>query len=642
MPNLTYTVADFIPFTKIVSADVNSRFNDIKTLLNTTKLDDTNLQNASITRATKLKPGTANYVLINAGDGTMSEEATLAFSRGGLGFVPVLAGAAGTAVVVNDAETGLALGTPAVDNLTEAFASWVATLTAGEAITTNDAVCVALHNGTGSNVYRVFKCDSDLPDRRYNFAGFALASASVTPQIKTWTDQGALITNNVVSWSINGRAYSQTFSVDNDTTLAAIAVKIAADPDVQSAVVTDAGSNDRLITITSKGALSLNIPTPAVTAGVSQTTVVIAQTQAPVGGSVRIKCFGPLSGMSGLVVGNQYYLSGTAGAITNLPTDGAPIFVGQALSTTTLFVNKNSTNYQFSTPVIFVRSHGGSTGITAANYQLDNEHFNFTSWSAGTSDAIARGRNQNGESSYAGFLRVIDGDELAGSGNASLLHRQYNKSTWSTGTNRGTPNTGGGLGTLANVFYVGTGSNSNTNTGVVDTIDAFNGSTWTNDVTSLGNSVSTPSCFVQGGKISFINGSSSGTGDRQLHNSYNGVTSTAETNIGTASEGQGGASAISSTGIALAGTSSTTMNYSRSWNGSAWSSNIATAATYANAQTTPNGPGIGFSSNDTKVYMNGGTTASTTSTNATQIYAGTWASGTASSNSRAAPSGAVF
>jgi hypothetical protein len=57
MPALAYTVSDFTPFTKIVSADVNSRFTDIKTLLNTTGLDDTNVQTAGLS-VTKLKKGT--------------------------------------------------------------------------------------------------------------------------------------------------------------------------------------------------------------------------------------------------------------------------------------------------------------------------------------------------------------------------------------------------------------------------------------------------------------------------------------------------------------------------------------------------------------------------------------------------------
>lgn len=75
MPLLSYTVSDFTPFSKILSADVNSRFTDIKTLLNTTGLDDTNLQNAGITRATKLKAGTAYAVVTNGAAGVMSEVA---------------------------------------------------------------------------------------------------------------------------------------------------------------------------------------------------------------------------------------------------------------------------------------------------------------------------------------------------------------------------------------------------------------------------------------------------------------------------------------------------------------------------------------------------------------------------------------
>jgi hypothetical protein len=68
MPALTYTVSDFTPFTKIVSADVNSRFTDIKTLLNTTGLDDTNVQTAGLS-ITKLKKGsgTAGQFISNNG-----------------------------------------------------------------------------------------------------------------------------------------------------------------------------------------------------------------------------------------------------------------------------------------------------------------------------------------------------------------------------------------------------------------------------------------------------------------------------------------------------------------------------------------------------------------------------------------------
>lgn len=53
MPALSYSSSSFpfTPFTKIRSADVNTCFTDIRTLLNTTKLDSANIQNSAITTA---------------------------------------------------------------------------------------------------------------------------------------------------------------------------------------------------------------------------------------------------------------------------------------------------------------------------------------------------------------------------------------------------------------------------------------------------------------------------------------------------------------------------------------------------------------------------------------------------------------
>lgn len=97
MPALVYTVSPFVPFTKISSSDVNQYFTDIKNRVNwsggtdtTTGLGDTNIQSVAasgggLTRATKLKLGTANHVVINDGTGAMSSESALALSRGGTG-----------------------------------------------------------------------------------------------------------------------------------------------------------------------------------------------------------------------------------------------------------------------------------------------------------------------------------------------------------------------------------------------------------------------------------------------------------------------------------------------------------------------------------------------------------------------------
>lgn len=84
MPTLSYPSADFTSNTLIRSADVNGKFNAIKTLLNTTKLDSTNVQSGGLTRD-RLASGTASHVIINDGSGVMSSEATLATTRGGTG-----------------------------------------------------------------------------------------------------------------------------------------------------------------------------------------------------------------------------------------------------------------------------------------------------------------------------------------------------------------------------------------------------------------------------------------------------------------------------------------------------------------------------------------------------------------------------
>lgn len=72
MPTLTIPNT-FSSGTVIASAQMNANFTAITTLLNTTGLDDDNLQNAGITRGTKLKTGTAHSIVINDGSGAMAE-----------------------------------------------------------------------------------------------------------------------------------------------------------------------------------------------------------------------------------------------------------------------------------------------------------------------------------------------------------------------------------------------------------------------------------------------------------------------------------------------------------------------------------------------------------------------------------------
>lgn len=134
MPALVYTKAPFVPFTKIVSADVNQYFTDIANRINwsggtdaTTGLSETNIQSVAVaggglTRATKIKFGTANYVVINSGTGALSEEAQLATSRGGTGQnIDVTSFLPGDVLQVNSTSTGFEVAPSAAGQTNKIF-----------------------------------------------------------------------------------------------------------------------------------------------------------------------------------------------------------------------------------------------------------------------------------------------------------------------------------------------------------------------------------------------------------------------------------------------------------------------------------------------------------------------------------------
>lgn len=85
MPSLSYPTADFTPFTKILSSDVNGKFNAIKTLLNTTKLDSTNVQQYGLTQD-RLAATTSMSVVITDASGYRSTTTSLDTGRGGTGI----------------------------------------------------------------------------------------------------------------------------------------------------------------------------------------------------------------------------------------------------------------------------------------------------------------------------------------------------------------------------------------------------------------------------------------------------------------------------------------------------------------------------------------------------------------------------
>jgi hypothetical protein len=141
VPTLTYPTGDFQPFTKILSSEVNGKFDAIKTLLNVTKLNSDNVQVNGLTRD-RLATGTANAVVVNAtSGGGMSElasvnNAAVYFNASGVpsaGTLPVTSGGTGQAfaltgddankvLTVNDAGTGFELAASAADPTTKIYA----------------------------------------------------------------------------------------------------------------------------------------------------------------------------------------------------------------------------------------------------------------------------------------------------------------------------------------------------------------------------------------------------------------------------------------------------------------------------------------------------------------------------------------
>lgn len=635
---LTYTVSDFVPFTKILSADVNSRFNDIKNRLNAdgttaTGLGDDNIQSNTVsggglTRSTKLKAGTANYVIINGSDGKMSEEATLASTRGGLGFAPTISSStAGKVVGVNDGGTALELRSPSAESLIEGLHNTIAGITAGEVITANDAVALILNEGT----YKVVQARSDVSSRNSGFLGFALNSATVTPQIVTLT-KAASWTTGTESVTVNNRTYSQAFTSSNDDSMTALAALIAADPDVASAAVTG-GSPFNVITITGEGALTITVT--AVESG-GAPTLTPATTQSPVGSNVRIQAFGPMTGFSGLTQAASYYTSSSPGDITTVPANSTTSFVGQALSSTVLMVSPN--RFNFSLPGnfgIMVRSHGSSTGGTGtANATQNSEHFNFNSWSTGTSDTTVKYSICGSEAQYNSMLHVVDGIDSDGS-TVTAYSRTYNKATWSSFSTRSIAKQAYGIGVLNNTLYLSKGSTGNSHTTPTNLIDAWNGSTWTNGTGTLVSSRTGSSTFIYGGLLRIVGGVDSASNEQNDHETWNGVTVGSDTVLPQNKQVAGSFTAPNSYGFTPWYTGS-----ANKWNGS-WSATISFGTQVLDGNGGRNtGPTCAFDQNNNLGYTNGGGSGGDNSISSTFSFNGTTLSAsTASSTARAGASG---
>lgn len=89
------------------------------------------------------------------------------------------------------------------------------------------------------------------------------------------TFAGAFVASNVITLTVNGESVSTTFATDSNTTLTALATAIAA----KTAYVASATANttDKTITVVPAAGVTLQLGTPVVTGGASQTTAVVAR-----------------------------------------------------------------------------------------------------------------------------------------------------------------------------------------------------------------------------------------------------------------------------------------------------------------------------------------------------------------------------
>ena len=85
MPALTYPTGDFQPFTKILSSEVNGKFNAIRTLLNTTGLNSTNVQVGGL-NYNNMTVTTSMQIVGTSAAGVMTTQAVVLASQGGTGF----------------------------------------------------------------------------------------------------------------------------------------------------------------------------------------------------------------------------------------------------------------------------------------------------------------------------------------------------------------------------------------------------------------------------------------------------------------------------------------------------------------------------------------------------------------------------
>lgn len=534
------------------------------------------------------------------------------------------------------------------DILVQDLDSHVSTIRASEDISANDALGLELFD---QDDFLLIKTDSDIAKRRNSFLGFATAAATVTQGIYTLTLDAALVTSNLISIDLNGTTYTETFASSSDETWEALRVQLDADPDVDTAVITveggnQTGSDDRVMTLTSgnglsaTGAVTILVDAISITLGASQPGLVFATSTTAASATPNVHNFGPLDGFSSLTVGDDYFVSPTAGGITNAPLDASPIFAGQSISTTQLFVHpfRRINAYEFSKGNNFIKSHGSSTQAPSGGTST-TELFNFGgTWSIGAVQGTGNMGLGIGESSLGNRHYVVDGINTSNSNHAR--NDSFNGSVWATNATKATNTQSYAIGNFSSNIVVWRGSTSNSQTGASNNLQEFNGSVW-NDQGSPGGSLAWLCAgFTQGGLFHSISGTDAGASSHNRHETWNGTVASTDTLNLTGPQWLGAVSALGGmTGDDIGGAT----GLSFEWNGTVWGSSVSLGrvASQQGNGTPHAGCGSGFFGGDTYA-ANGEKTAAVGSTDFDKYNGTVWAAETVSTQGKSGPQGSVL
>ncbi len=273
----------------------------------------------------------------------------------------------------------------------------------------------ALTNVTGVVINNVIGAPTD--DGVLNFHFVAVA------QVQTLTIDAALIALNVIEVDVDGINISETFATNSNTTLAAFAVKLAAEPGITTAVVTDAGGgtdDDREIVITAAVAgTAVVLENENVTLGASQAGIVQAVTTGnQTVDSLRWTPFGggPVDGVD-VSVDDTYTILGSDGSYLVVDVTSASLPGSDQNDTITI---ANIANEVFDD---VTKAESAAGDIEYRGLYMHNEHATDTAtdvriWlkqdSTGPDTiALAIGDEGVGDGSTTGILEIIANENTA-------------------------------------------------------------------------------------------------------------------------------------------------------------------------------------------------------------------------------------